>query len=176
MPLRGDYGFGSSPVLFAPKGCGPMVTALGKDGVVYIWDRRRMAKGPVQRVALAFPATLYGLTAWDPGTQTLFLTTTEGYRGTKPGLQALRVNPASCKFKIAWSRPLGDLLNSPPTVVNDLVVVATGQGMLDVFAAADGRKLVSRKLAGSVFAAPISVRRDIAVGVFGKRFQVFRAP
>ncbi len=53
----------------------------GKDGAVYLWRRAKLAAGPVQRLALAFPATLYGSPAWDPLTQQLFVTTSQGYAG-----------------------------------------------------------------------------------------------
>ena len=39
----------------------------GKDGAVYLWQRAQAGRRPVQRLELAFPATLYGSPAWDPG-------------------------------------------------------------------------------------------------------------
>ena len=87
IPLHGDYGFGSTPIVFKPTKCAPLVTAEGKDGALYVWRRAALAAGPVQRLVLAFPATLYGSPAWDPTTQRLFLTTTQGYDGAPSGLR-----------------------------------------------------------------------------------------
>ena len=64
-----------------PARCGALVAAEGKDGAVYLWPRAKLAAGPVQRLELAFPATLYGSPAWDPLTQQLFVTTSQGYAG-----------------------------------------------------------------------------------------------
>ena len=91
MPIHGDYGFGSTPVVFTPKGCTALVAAEGKDGVLYVWQRASLGKGPLQRIQLGFPGTLYGLPAWDSRTQRLYLTTSTGYRAIQSGLQVLRV-------------------------------------------------------------------------------------
>jgi hypothetical protein len=58
MPHRGDFGFGSTPIVFKAGACGSLVAAEGKDGALYLWERARLAAGPVQRLVLAFPATL----------------------------------------------------------------------------------------------------------------------
>ncbi len=47
MPIHGDYGFGSTPVVFTPKGCTALVAAEGKDGVLYVWQRASLGKGPI---------------------------------------------------------------------------------------------------------------------------------
>src|SRR5262249_36938123 len=96
MPNKGDFGFGSTPIAFTSSTCGAMVTAEGKDGAVYLWQRGKLAAGPVQRLVLAFPATLYGSPAWDPATQQLFMTTSQGYGGAPSGLDALALT-AKCK-------------------------------------------------------------------------------
>ena len=110
-----------------PTGCGPLVAAEGKDGALYLWQRAKLAAGPVQRLVLAFPATLYGSPAWDPATQQLFLTTTQGYAGQPAGLDALAVTK-SCKLRRVWTKGLGGQLNAIPTVANNTVLVATGTG------------------------------------------------
>ena len=85
MPIKGDFGFGSTPVVFKSARCGAMVAAEGKDGAIYLWKRPTLTAGPVQRLELAFPATLYGSPAWDPKTQQLFVTTSQGYAGVSAG-------------------------------------------------------------------------------------------
>ncbi|MDX6541650.1 MAG: hypothetical protein QOI71_3260 [Gaiellales bacterium] len=175
MPTRGDFGFGSTPIVFKAKDCGMLVAAEGKDGAVYLWSRARLAAGPTQRLELAFPATLYGSPAWDPLTQQLFLTTSQGYAGTPGGLDALKVT-RNCKLRVAWNRKLGGQLNAVPTVVNTTVVVATGTGKLQVYATETGRLLAERELGGAAFQAPIAVGRDVAVVTWGHKLVVFRLP
>ena len=138
MPHHGDFGFGSTPIVFKADGCGSLVAAEGKDGALYLWQRATLAAGPVQRLVLAFPATLYGSPAWDPATQQLFLTTTQGYAGQPPGLDALAVTK-KCRLRRAWTKNLGGQLSSVPTVANNTVIVVTGTGRLRVYAAGHGQ-------------------------------------
>ena len=131
--------------------------------------------GPVQRLALAFPATLYGSPAWDPKTQQLFLTTTQGYAGQPAGLDALTVT-RQCRLRRAWTKGLGGQLSAVPTVANNTVIVATGTGRLRVYATATGRLLAQRELGGAAFSAPIAFGRDVAVVTWGRKLMVFRLP
>ena len=39
MPTKGDFGFGSTPIVFKAGACGALVAAEGKDGAVYLWSR-----------------------------------------------------------------------------------------------------------------------------------------
>ena len=172
MPLHGDYGFGSTPMLFRPTGCPALAAAEAKNGSVYVWQQAKLSSAP-QRLQIAFPATLFGLPAWDPRSQTLFVTTTQGYNGYLSGLLAFRMN-AFCKLRLAWRQGLGSLLDSVPTVVNDTVMVGTGTGQLRVFSTSDGAPLVTLPAGGPVFAPPISVGNDVAVTSFGRRISVFR--
>jgi outer membrane protein assembly factor BamB len=175
MPIKGDFGFGSTPVVFNSAICGGMVAAEGKDGAVYLWKRATLAAGPVQRLELAFPATLYGSPAWDPKTQQLFVTTSQGYAGVPSGLDALRLTKR-CKLRRVWTKGLGGQLSAIPTVANDTVVVATGTGNLRVYAAATGRLIATRELGGAAFAAPIAIGRDVGVVTWTRKLMVFRLP
>jgi outer membrane protein assembly factor BamB len=175
MPHRGDFGFGSTPVVFKAGACGSLVAAEGKDGALYLWQRARLAAGPVQRLVLAFPATLYGSPAWDPATQHLFLTTTQGYAGQPPGLDALVVTK-KCRLRRLWTKNLGGQLSSVPTVANNTVIVVTGTGRLQVYAAATGRLVTQRKLGGAAFSAPIAFGRDVAVVTWSRKLMIFRLP
>ena len=172
MPAHGDYGFGSTPTLFTPTSCQPLAAAEAKNGSLYVWQQARLSLAP-QRLQIAFPATLFGLPAWDPRSQTLFLTTTQGYNGYLSGLLAFRMN-ASCKLRLAWRQGLGSLLDSVPTVVNDTVMVGTGTGKLRIFATADGAAIATLPAGGATFAPPISIGNDVAVASYGKKISVFR--
>jgi outer membrane protein assembly factor BamB len=173
MPVKGDFGFGSTPIVFKAGGCGTLVAAEGKDGAVYLWSRAKLAAGPVQRLELAFPATLYGSPAWDPLTQQLFVTSSQGYAGTPGGLDALALTKG-CKLRVAWNRKLGGQLNAIPTVANGTVLVATGTGELRIYAAKTGRLLARRALGGAAFEAPIAVGGDVAAVTWNKRLLVYR--
>ena len=175
MPHHGDFGFGSTPIVFKANGCGSLVAAEGKDGAVYLWQRARLAAGPVQRLALAFPATLYGSPAWDPKTQQLFLTSTQGYAGQPAGLDALAVTKR-CRLRRAWTKGLGGQLSAVPTVANNTVIVVTGTGRLRVYATATGRLVAQRHLNGAAFSAPIAFGRDVAVVTWSRKLMVFRLP
>jgi len=175
MPRHGDFGFGSTPIVFNAGACGSLVASEGKDGALYLWQRAKLAAGPVQRLQLAFPATLYGSPAWDPRTQQLFLTTTQGYAGQPPGLDALAVTK-KCRLRRVWTKSLGGQLSAVPTVANNTVIVVTGTGRLRVYATATGRLVTQRDLGGAAFSAPIAFGRDVGVVTWGRKLMVFRLP
>jgi hypothetical protein len=171
MPPHGDYGFGSTPTLFHPTGCPALASAESKDGSMYVWQQANLALPP-QRLQIAFPATLFGLPAWDPRTQLVYVTTTVGYHGYHSGLLAFRLN-AACKLQLAWSQTLGSSLNSVPTIVNDTVMVNTGAGKLRVFVALTGKSLVSLPTNGATFTPPTAIGGDIASTSY-KQVSVYR--
>ena len=175
MPTKGDFGFGSTPIVFKADGCGTLVASEGKDGAVYLWPRAKIAGSPTQRLEIAFPATLYGSPAWDPLTQQLFVTTSQSYAGVNSGLDALAVTKG-CKLRVAWNRKLGGQLNAVPTVVNDTVLVATGTGQLRAYATKTGKLLAKREVGGAMFEAPIAVGGDVAVVTWTRKLAVYRLP
>lgn len=175
MPTKGDFGFGSTPIVFKADGCGSLVASEGKDGAVYLWPRDKLAGAPTQRLEVAFPATLYGSPAWDPLTQQLFVTTSQSYAGVNSGLDALAVTKG-CKLRLAWNRKLGGQLNAVPTVVNNTVAVATGTGQLRLYATKTGKLLAKREIGGAMFEAPIAVGGDVAVVTWNRKLVVYRLP
>lgn len=175
MPIKGDLGFGSTPIVFKPAHCDSLAAAEGKDGALYLWRRASLAAGPAQRLVLAHTGTLYGSPAWDPKTQRLFLTSAEGDQGVPAGLDALAVT-SGCRLRRVWTRALGSQLNAVPTVVNDTVVVATGTGQLRVYAATSGKLIAQRALRGHGYVAPIAVGRDVAVVTWDNDLMVYRLP
>jgi outer membrane protein assembly factor BamB len=175
MPHHGDFGFGSTPIVFKAGTCGSLVASEGKDGAVYLWRRAKLAAGPVQRLALAFPATLYGSPAWDPKTQQLFLTSSQGYAGQPAGLDALAVTK-NCRLRRVWTKGLGGQLSAVPTVANNAVIVATGTGHLRIYTAATGKLVAQRDLGGAAFSAPMAFGRDIGVVTWTHKLMVFRLP
>jgi hypothetical protein len=175
MPAKGDLGFGSTPIVFKPGRCPALVAAEGKDGALYLWKRSALAGGPVQRLVLAHTGTLYGSPAWDPATQRLFVSSTQGAGSVPAGLDALALT-SRCTLEVAWTKPLGHDLNSVPTVVNDTVVVGTGAGQLRVYSARSGALLAQRALPGHEYVAPIALGRDVAVVTWDNDLVVYRLP
>jgi outer membrane protein assembly factor BamB len=175
IPTSGDYDFGATPLLFRPRGCAPLVAALNKDGDLYLWRRDQLAKGPYQTISLAFPATLFGVPAWDAATGTLFLTTSTGIHGIQSGLQALRVM-AGCRLRHAWTRALGSTLDSAPTIANGTVSVTTGSGHVRIFATSDGASLRNFSLGRAMFVPPVAIGNDLAVTGWTKTLAVYRLP
>ena len=49
IPNTGDSDFGAAPLLFQPPGCPPLAAANNKNGIMYVWDRDRLAKGRASR-------------------------------------------------------------------------------------------------------------------------------
>jgi outer membrane protein assembly factor BamB len=160
MPPHGDYGFGSTPTLFHPVGCPALAAAESKNGSLYVWLQTKLSLAP-QRLQIAFPATLFGLPAWDPRTQMVYVSTTQGHGAYASGLLAFSVS-AACKLQLAWRQGLGSSLDSVPTVVNDTVMVNTGVGKLRVFSARTGTPIVSLATNGATFTPPIAVGGDVA--------------
>src|SRR4029453_11459845 len=50
-----DLDFVGSPVLFRSASCGELAAALNKNGSLYLWRTRSVAKGPVSRLRLSNP-------------------------------------------------------------------------------------------------------------------------
>jgi hypothetical protein len=148
-----------------------MAAAESKNGSLYVWQQAKVALPP-QRLQIAFPATLFGLPAWDPRTQTVFVTTTNGFHGYASGLLAFRFD-AACKLGLVWRQGLGSSLDSVPTIVNDTVMVNTGSGKLRVFSTSTGKSLASRPVNGSGFTPPTAVGDDVVTTTY-RQVTLFR--
>jgi outer membrane protein assembly factor BamB len=176
IPGAGDYDFGATPVLFRPAGCPALVAAANKDGDLYLWRRDQLAHGPYQAIALAFPAGLFGVPAWNAAAGMLYLTTTQGYHGYSSGLQAFRVTAGTCRLRHLWTRGLGGTLDSAPTIANDTISVTTGTGHLRVFDAVTGVQLANFALGLPMFVPPLAIGGDLAVTGWTRTLTVYRLP
>ncbi|MDX6580641.1 MAG: hypothetical protein QOJ47_2190 [Gaiellales bacterium] len=173
IPASGDYDFGATPLLFRAPGCPPLVAAVNKDGDLYLWRRDNLAAGPYQTISLAFPATLFGVPAWNAAASMLYLTTSTGYHGYHSGLQAFKL-VAGCRLQHRWTRALGSSLDSAPTIANNTVSVATGSGRLRIFNAISGAPLLNELLGRPMFVPPVAIAGDIAVTGWTRTLTVYR--
>ena len=98
-----DRDFGTTPVLIDPPRCGPLLVAINKVGVLYVYHRLRVAAGPMQSLRVAADSSsgipLYGMPVYDPRTRTLVLVspTTPPNSPLRGGVQAFRLTD-SCQF------------------------------------------------------------------------------
>jgi outer membrane protein assembly factor BamB len=179
VPKTGDLDFGAAPVLFRPPGCPPLAAANNKDGDLYVWNRRRLAAGPIAAIHLGDRSTAFiAQPSWSPRTKLLYVA---GAALTAPnadqpkGVVALRARPG-CRFVRAWKSITGFGNQPPPIVVGDVLLADGGDGG-DVFAldARTGRQLwraSTRSVpvrAPLVYAAGTLVAGDAKGTVYGFR-------
>jgi outer membrane protein assembly factor BamB len=161
LPSTGDYDFGAAPLLFQPKGCPPLAAANNKVGSLFIWNRKRLAAGPLVSIPLADGVSPFvGAPAWSARDQTMYadqavLYNDRGRLGN--GVRAFRV-ATRCRFQAIWAMPLGDGNQAKPLVVGD-VVFATGgtPGGFYALDARNGARLWSFPTEGRTVAAMITV-------------------
>ncbi len=158
----GDRDFGTTPVLIDEPGCTPQLVAINKDGELFLYDRDRIASGPVQRIAVADDAPghipLYGIPAFDPISRTLVLVspTSPPDSSLRAGVQAFALS-SSCSLAPRWQAPFDwPDAGSAPTIADGVVYIGSGRnGWLRAYRLSDGRRLWGRQLSRSaIFAAP----------------------
>jgi outer membrane protein assembly factor BamB len=185
-PLRGpfhaaDRDFGTTPVLLDARGCPPQLVAINKDGELFLYDRNRIAAGPVQRVRVADDKSgavpLLGMPAFDPLTRTLVLAspTTPPHGALREGLQAFQLT-RGCTLAVRWQHTFhGRYLGSPPMIAGGLVLLGSGLGRgLDVFGLSDGRGLWDGHVFSEpLFAPPALERGTVFTGDWSGRVTAF---
>ena len=158
-PRNDDNDFTGAPILFDAPDCPPQLAVMHKTGQLFLYDRRRIRRGPRQRIQVA---SLKAFTAlgtyayWPPGRM---LYVANGSTGDySQGLVALRVG-SRCRLELAWQQPLGNAATwpTPPVVANGIVVFGDGSGKrLHAFDALDGTPLWdSGNATGDLYGGPI---------------------
>ncbi|HEX9312355.1 MAG TPA: PQQ-binding-like beta-propeller repeat protein [Actinomycetota bacterium] len=163
-----DVDFGTTPMLFRPPGCPPLLAAENKVGSLFVYDRDAIGEGPMQRIQIAGNASepglgrFIGLPAYSPVTGLVYVSNPGP--DAPPfvhGMVALRLGP-DCRLHLAWQSgvPTGTMMVSSPTVANGVVYFGTGGGgRVFAFDAATGSVLWNsgRSMGGGVFAPPVVV-------------------
>ncbi len=158
-PRNDDNDFTGAPILFDAPDCPPQLAVMHKTGQLFVYDRRRIRRGPLQRLQVgsrdAF--TALGTYAYWPHERTLFVANGSAGR-YEQGLVALRVS-SRCRLSLAWQQPFGRDATwpTPPVVANGVVIVGDGSGRrLRAFDALDGTPLWdSGNATGDLYGGPI---------------------
>ena len=165
IPATGDSDFGAAPLLFQPDACPPLAAANNKDGSLYVWDRTRLAAGPLLRLPLGDGiAPFVGSPGWSPSKQVVYaaqsVIRSDGRR-LGNGVTAWHVD-AGCGFRPIWQVLLGDGIQPTPLLAGN-VLFATGGTPGGFFAldAANGKELWSYPTGGSTTAGMISVAGEV---------------
>ena len=113
----GDQGFGSTPVLFKPRGCPALLAVNSKDSYTYVWRRSAITSAPVLRMKLGESGranTFYAEPTWVPATRTLVVdgVVIPGGSGAS-GAVGLRLRQ-NCTFRLAWSVSIGGGVQPQP--------------------------------------------------------------
>lgn len=156
---RGDEDFGSTPLLFQPSGCPPLLAANSKNGYTYVW-RRSNLKTPVWKALMGPTAPdepFLAEPSYDAATRMLVISKSVFGTGANQhrGVTALRANANCTSFSTVWNSNVGPGAQPPPLIVGGVVVSAVAsQQMLYAFDVRNGTILWEKKIAPSQ--APIA--------------------
>lgn len=164
----GDSDWSTTPTIFS-DGARDLVAAGNKNGVIYAFDRRDIAAGPVWRRQMAVPGQC-GVCAEGTFASMAFSGdrlfagggATATINGTKYDGSVRALDPAT--GKVLWEQGLPDAVIPAVAYDNGVVVVAAGS-TLSVFSAADGTLLFSAPESGASYGAPSISRGRIVLGL-----------
>ena len=163
---QGDQDFGTAPLLFQPHGCPPLAAANNKNGLLYIWDRTKIAAGPrTSFIVSDGEAAFVGQPSWSSRLQTLFDTEARVPKsGTKvgDGVAAIKATYTGCRFRELWRTAIGGRNQAPPLLVGDVVFAGGGTEGLYALDGRTGAVLWSTPTDGARTYSPlIEARRTL---------------
>ncbi len=148
-----DFDFGTTPLLFQPVGCPPLLAAINKSGMFELYDRESISSGPIQYIAMSVPSNegnFIGVPAYDRQTGLVYvgLPTAEGIY--QPGIAAFSM-ALNCTLNTTpvWSAQFGPAgtaqtaaPRSPISIANGVVYISNYTGDTEyAFNAATGAQL-----------------------------------
>ena len=181
---QSDSDFGSTPLLYHPSGCPPLLTALNKNGALYVYNRNAIDSGPMQELQImGQTGGFVGEAAYDPGINQIYVTSNfdDGVGVFFHGIIALAVQ-SDCTLALAWQQQIGTndgFATIPPIAANGVVYTPTGDGSsVFAFDGASGQYLWDTGVIaqGGFFAAPMVVNGQLFVADFAGNLSAFGLP
>jgi outer membrane protein assembly factor BamB len=175
-----DADFGATPMLYRAPGCPPQLVVGNKHGRFFVYDRRRIGRGPTQRIQLGGSTNgehaLLGTAAYWPKGRMIYVSNSRKRGRYAAGIVAFRVN-GRCKLSFAWSAKGPSVLKSSPTVANGVVYYGTGPGNdVVVLDALTGKHLNRLDVHGAIFNAPSVVNGAVYAASWHGRLYAFGLP
>jgi outer membrane protein assembly factor BamB len=175
MPPMPNADFGTTPMLFQPVGCDPLMAVVNKSGAFLLYDRLNIGAGPVQMIdmSIAHEASFRQVPAWDPVTGYVYVAMPSTYGIYLPGLAAFSIQNCQLNPTPMWNAVFGpdgstttaEATRSGISIANGVVYIS---GYTDkttyAFNAATGAKLWSAPLSGTGIVAPIVWNGHLYVG------------
>jgi len=164
----GDQGFGSTPLLFQPKGCPGLVGVNSKDSYTYVWRRSALESKPVLRMLLGQPGannTFFAEPTWDASANMLVVDDAQ-VRGGDGSNGAAGLTPGTrCAFRVAWHINIGGGVAPQPLAAGPVVFApATAAGQLAALNARTGAILALLGTDGAAYTAPMVAGGRVLVG------------
>ncbi|MBV9699253.1 MAG: PQQ-binding-like beta-propeller repeat protein [Candidatus Eremiobacteraeota bacterium] len=176
----GDEDFGATPLLFTPPGCGPLLAAMNKSGMFFLYNRNAIGAGPTQAIQMSITTDngdFVGVPAYDPLTNLVYVEQPATFGIYRPGVAAFSmrsdctINPMpfwAAHFGADGSQSQSDTLRSPITVANGVLYISDYQtAQTFAFNAMTGSQLWTQPLSGYGVVGPIVVNGKLYVGSWG---------
>ena len=173
----GDYDFGSTPLLFRPPGCPRLVAGNSKLGFLHVWNRDRLARGPIYHVPVSDGiAPFVGAPSYSSRLHLIFeshATVVQAERKVGDGIAAFSVD-RHCRFYRRWITSIGVGEEPPPLIVGDVVFAAGGDaGGFVALDARTGKYLWRLATADATISPPIAAGGLIVAGDYGGTLRAF---
>jgi outer membrane protein assembly factor BamB len=176
MPVMEDSDFGTTPLLFQPIGCPPLLAAVNKSGAFLLYNRTNIKAGPIQMIDMAVAnntASFRQTPAYDPVTNEVYIALPSTFGIYQPGLGAFSMR-SDCTLNPtpAWNAVFGpdgatttlETTRSAVTVANGVAYVGGySDKTMYAFSAATGTKLWSTPLNGWGIVGPVVVNGRLYV-------------
>ncbi|TCK37009.1 putative pyrroloquinoline-quinone binding quinoprotein [Paraburkholderia sp. BL8N3] len=177
-PSGNDVDFGATPLLFQTNSCPPMLAAIQKGGMLYIYNRNTLESGPTNSFSLG-RGGFNGIPAFDPNLNQIYVST--GL--VTNGLVALSVR-SDCSVAIAWNLLVSGSSISPsipPVAANDVVYYVSGVASEVVAVDARSGQLLwstnqlpdADRVTGGIFASPTVVNGQLFVAGFDHKIHAY---
>jgi outer membrane protein assembly factor BamB len=173
----GDFDFGSTPLLFRPSGCPPLLAGNSKLGWLQVWNRNRLARGPIYHVQVSDGiAPFVGAPSYSSRLHMIFeshATLVQDDKKVGDGIAAFSVN-AQCRFHRRWITSIGVGEEPAPVVIGNVLFAAGGDaGGFAALDARTGKSLWRLATVDATISPPIAAGGLILAGDYGGTLHAF---